>query len=81
VDLKTAQTEIASDWIGTYKKYVGKSPPAPRVRETENAPATATKAPQARQRNGGSDKEMNVEKNIDQGIGRRPNEVVTDNPL
>jgi len=40
-----------------------------------------TKAPQARQRKGWSDKEMKVEKNIDQGIGRRPNEVVTENPL
>ena len=40
LDLKTAQREIASDWIEAYKKYMGKSPPAPRVRETETAPAT-----------------------------------------
>jgi hypothetical protein len=32
LDLQTAQREIASDWIEAYKKYVGKSPPAPRVR-------------------------------------------------
>jgi len=40
LDLKTAQCEIASEWIGAYKKYVGKSPQAPRVRETKTAPAT-----------------------------------------
>jgi hypothetical protein len=33
VDLKTAQSEIASNWIEAYQKYVAKSPPAPRVRE------------------------------------------------
>jgi hypothetical protein len=40
LDLKTAQREIASDWIEAYKKYMGKSPPAPRVRERKTAPAT-----------------------------------------
>ena len=34
--------EIASNWIEAYKKYAGKSPPAPRVRETKPAPATST---------------------------------------
>src|SRR5262249_37251526 len=42
LNLKTAQREIASDWIEAYKKYVGKSPPAPRVRETKTAPETST---------------------------------------
>jgi len=42
LDLKTAQREIASNWIEAYKKYVGKSPPAPRVRETKTAPETST---------------------------------------
>jgi hypothetical protein len=42
LDLKTAQRETASDWIEAYKKYVGKSPPAPRVRETKTAPETST---------------------------------------
>jgi hypothetical protein len=42
LDLKTAQREIATDWIEAYKKYVGKSPPAPRVRETKTAPETST---------------------------------------
>jgi hypothetical protein len=41
LDLKTAQSEIASNWIEAYKKYVGKSPPAPRVRETKTAPETS----------------------------------------
>jgi hypothetical protein len=41
-DLKTAQREIASDWIEAYKKYVGESPPAPLVRETKTAPADST---------------------------------------
>jgi hypothetical protein len=42
LDFKTAQREIPSDWIEAYEKYVGKSPPAPRVRETKTAPATTT---------------------------------------
>jgi hypothetical protein len=41
LDLKTAQSEIASNWIGSYKKYISKSPPAPRARETKPAPATS----------------------------------------
>jgi hypothetical protein len=28
LDLKTAQQEIATDWIAAYKKYVGPSQPA-----------------------------------------------------
>jgi hypothetical protein len=42
LDLKTAQREIASNWIEAYKKYVGKSPPAPIVREAKSRPAAAT---------------------------------------
>jgi hypothetical protein len=42
LDLKTAQSQIASNWIEAYQKYVAKSPPAPRVRETKPAPATST---------------------------------------
>jgi hypothetical protein len=42
LDLKTAQNEIASNWIEAYQKYTGKSPPAPRARETRTAPATST---------------------------------------
>ena len=42
LDLKTAQREIASDWIEAYKKYVRTSPPAPIVRETKTAPETST---------------------------------------
>jgi hypothetical protein len=42
VDLKTAQSEIASNWIEAYQRYIGKSPPAPRVRETKLAPETST---------------------------------------
>jgi hypothetical protein len=38
--LKTAQTEIASNWIEAYKKYVCKSPLAPIVHETKTAPET-----------------------------------------
>ena len=40
LDLKTAQREIASDWIEAYKKYVRKTPPTPVVHETKTAPAT-----------------------------------------
>jgi hypothetical protein len=39
LDLKTAQTEIASNWID--KKYVAKSPPAPILQETKTAPANS----------------------------------------
>jgi len=42
LDLKTAQSEIASNWIDAYQKYVAKSPPAPRIRETKPAPAGST---------------------------------------
>ena len=42
LDLKTAQSEIASNWIEAYQKYVARSPPAPKVRETKPAPATST---------------------------------------
>jgi hypothetical protein len=38
-DLKTAQSEIASNWIEAYQKYVSKSPPIPRVQETKPAPS------------------------------------------
>jgi hypothetical protein len=41
-DLKTAQSEIASNWIEAYQKYVGKNPPTPRFRETKPAPAAST---------------------------------------
>jgi len=41
LDLKTAQQEIASNWIEAYQKYIGKSPPALSVRETPPAAATA----------------------------------------
>ena len=44
MDLKTAQREIASDWIEVYKKYVHKTPPTPVVHETKTAPATTTTA-------------------------------------
>jgi hypothetical protein len=32
LDLKTAQNQMASNWIEAYKKYVREAPPAPRVR-------------------------------------------------
>jgi hypothetical protein len=35
LDLKTAQREIASNWIEAYKKYVGEPPPTSVVRETK----------------------------------------------
>jgi hypothetical protein len=41
VDLKTAQREIESNWIEAYKKYVGKSPPAPIAQETNTEPANS----------------------------------------
>ena len=40
LDLKTAQREIASNWIEAYKKYVRTNPPAAIVHETKSAPAT-----------------------------------------
>ena len=40
LDLKTAQREIASNWIEAYKKYVRATPPARIVHETKIAPAT-----------------------------------------
>jgi hypothetical protein len=42
LDLKNAQSEMASNWIGAYRKYISKSPPTPRARETSPAPATST---------------------------------------
>jgi hypothetical protein len=42
LDLKTAQSEIASNWIEAYQKYVSESPPAPRARETKPAPQNST---------------------------------------
>jgi hypothetical protein len=41
VDLKTAQREIASNWIDAYQKYVGKTPPARVARETAAVPAAS----------------------------------------
>jgi hypothetical protein len=41
LDLKTAQREIASNWIDAYQRYVGKTHPARVVRETKAAPATS----------------------------------------
>ena len=42
LNLKTAQREIASNWIEAYKKYVRASPPALTVQETNAAaPTTA----------------------------------------
>jgi len=38
--LKSAQREIASDWIEAYKKYVRTRSPAPIVHETKTAPTT-----------------------------------------
>ena len=40
LDLKTAQREIASNWIEAYQKYVHKTPPTPVAHETKTAPAT-----------------------------------------
>jgi hypothetical protein len=37
LDLKTAQCEIASNWIEAYQKYVSKNPPTPAVRETSQS--------------------------------------------
>jgi hypothetical protein len=39
LDLKTAQHEIASNWIEAYQKYVSENPPAPIARETKEAAA------------------------------------------
>ena len=41
LDLKTAQREIASDWIEAYKKYIGESPSDRSVNETRTPPANA----------------------------------------
>ena len=40
LDLETAQSEIASNCVEAYQKYVSETPPAPRVQETKPAPAT-----------------------------------------
>ena len=42
VDLKTAQQEIATNWIRAYQKYVAKSPPTPEMREPQLAHESAT---------------------------------------
>jgi len=42
LDLKIAQREIASNWIEAYQKYIGKSPPAPKIREIKPVPVTST---------------------------------------
>lgn len=41
LDLKTAQHEIASNWIEAYQKYVGKSPPARVTPEAKTVPAAS----------------------------------------
>ena len=41
LDLKTAQREIASNWIDAYRKYLGEPPPARAAREPPAAPAGA----------------------------------------
>ena len=44
IDMKTAQLEIARDWIAAYKKYVGPEPTASRGSSTRsvNEPAPET---------------------------------------
>ncbi len=42
VNLKTAQEEIATDWIKAYQKYVAKSPPTSEVGEPQLAAKSAT---------------------------------------
>jgi hypothetical protein len=42
LDLKTAQREIASNWIEAYKKYVAKNPPVSVDREPNRQPAPAS---------------------------------------
>jgi len=42
LDLKTAQSEIASSWIEAYKKYVSESAPASSGSETRSPPANAS---------------------------------------
>jgi hypothetical protein len=37
LDLKTAQRDIASNWIEAYKKYVDETPHVPVVREKRTA--------------------------------------------
>ena len=44
VDLKTAQQEIATDWIKAYQKYVAKSPPTSEVREPQLVAKSATES-------------------------------------
>jgi hypothetical protein len=41
VDLKTAQREIASNWIEAYKKYTSEGPPASSGTETRSLPVNA----------------------------------------
>jgi hypothetical protein len=48
VDLKTAQREIASNWIEAYKKYVSENPPASIAREKKSSPATTSTANEVR---------------------------------
>ena len=42
LDLKTAQREIASNWIEAYKKYVAKSPPVSIDQAAKSEPALPT---------------------------------------
>jgi len=42
LDLKTAQSEIASNWIEAYKKYLSESAPASSGSETRSPPANAS---------------------------------------
>ena len=44
VDLRTAQHEIATDWIKAYQKYTAKTPPAPEVRGLQSAPETISES-------------------------------------
>ncbi len=41
VDLRTAQTELATDWIKAYQHYVAKSPPSLEVRQPQSSAETA----------------------------------------
>jgi hypothetical protein len=43
LDLKTAQHEIASNWIEAYKKYVGENPPTPVAREPKAVHTASTR--------------------------------------
>lgn len=45
VDLKTAQREIATNWINAYQKYIGASPPVAAKSEPLLAPNVTTETP------------------------------------